>query len=144
MGVAFSGYTPETLGKRILRIPDRLLDAAEIVTEQTVAEAVEFQRHILNAETTRTGALRPGNSAGRNKTGQLIDAVHHETTRSRRSVTGRWGWFDDLGGNPVGKILAQDLGGSPSNIPAARSLITSYMTMKERWRSRMRRMAGSL
>lgn len=113
------------------------IDAAEQVMDQTMQEAVDLQRELLDRAITRSGAERygkgRGQSAGRNDSGMMIGSISSDVEVSGRRVVGRWGWpftaeeyyrFQDFG---TGKI------------PAAHSLLDSFVSMREVWIKRMRR-----
>lgn len=140
MGVVWRNSDLNTL-RTELRAQSRFaIDASEQVMEQTMDEAVELQRTLLDRATTRTGEERlgrgRGNTVGRNDTGQMIGSISSDVETTRNRVTGRWGWpftaedyyrFQDFG---TGKI------------PAAHSLLDSFVAMREVWIRRMKRIAG--
>lgn len=146
MGVSYkSGRTPETVIAGLQRRKVEILNEAETIVDETVTEAVALQRRLLDLAVTRTGSERfargQGGSAGRNDEGDLIAGTSKETKRvGKGRIEGRYGWLNPGGENPLGKIQAQDLGGSPSNIPPAHSLLDSYVALRAKFIARMRRL----
>lgn len=142
MGVVWRNSDLNTLGTELRAQSRFAIDASEQVMEQTMDEAVELQRTLLDRATTRTGEERlgrgRGNTAGRNDTGQMIGSISSDVETTRNRVTGRWGWPK----NAEHYFAAQDFGGSPSRIPAAHSLLDSFISMREVWIRRMKRIAG--
>lgn len=140
MGVKYTRNSPQNLiailERRKREVP---LVAAAIVTE-TVIEAQEIQREFLNKATTQYGAerfARTGRgSAGRNDTGTMIDGIGWEVERvSRNRIDGRWGWVKGI----LDYFVYQEKG---IGVPEARSLLDSYVVVREKFIARMKREFG--
>ncbi len=136
MGVKYTRNSPQNLiailERRKREVP---LVAAAIVTE-TVIEAQEIQREFLNKATTSYGEYRygrgRGGSAGRNDTGTMIDGIGWEVERvSRNRIDGRWGWVKGI----LDYFVYQEKG---IGVPEARSLLDSYVVVREKFIARMR------
>lgn len=146
MGVSYKGgRSPETVIAGLQKRKIDIINEAEKIVEETVTEGLALQRRLLDLAVTRTGSERfaagQGGSAGRNDTGALIAGTSKQTSRvSKTRVEGRYGWLRPTPDNPEGKILAQDFGSSKWNIPAAHSLLDSYMALRAKFYARMRRL----
>ena len=146
MGVSYkSGRTPETVIAGLQRRKIEIVNEAEKIVDETVTEAVALQRRLLDLAVTPTGAKRFAEngkgSAGRNEEGDLIAGTSKETKRvGKGRIEGRYGWLNPGSEDNLGKIRAQDLGGSPSNIPPAHSLLDSYVALRAKFIARMRRL----
>lgn len=119
------------------------IDAATQITEESTLQAVILQRQLLDAAVTGTGSRRiskgVGNTAGRNETGEMIAAIEQEVTATSTRVSGKWGFLKDV----QGYFFAQELGGGPNdNIPAAHSLLDSFIQIREEYIRRLVRMVG--
>lgn len=136
MGVKYTKGSPQNLIAILERRKrEAPIVAAAIVTE-TVKEAQEIQRDFLNKATTPYGEYRFGNgrggSAGRNDTGTMIDAIGYEVDKvSKSRIDGRWGWLKGI----LDYFLYQEKG---IGVPEARSLLDSYVVVRERFIARMR------
>lgn len=139
MGAKFKGMNPEMLSRRIQLNGRVAVDAIEDIIDQTISEAAEDQRNILDAATTPYGAERmgrgQGRSAGRNDSGAMIDSIGQRSFRRGREVVGQWGW---LMGDVPEYIKVQDWGNGLIN--PAHSLLDSYMKARADFIRRMRRM----
>jgi hypothetical protein len=117
-----------------------LIDEVTDIMETTVREAEEIQRNQLDRATTRYGEQRfgagQGGSAGRNDSGDMINAINSEVTASKTRVVGRWGWIDE---GSFQRYFAYQENGT-GRVPAAHSLLDSYMVVKETFKKRMRRL----
>jgi hypothetical protein len=140
MGVKYPKGSPQdmirALERRKQEIPQR---AAAIVTE-TVMEAQEIQREFLDKATTPYGEFRFGNgrggSAGRNDTGTMMDGIGWEVEKvSRTRIDGRWGWLKGI----LDYFVYQETG---VGVPEARSLLDSYVVVREKFVARMKREFG--
>lgn len=144
VGVVWRNGDLRTLETRIGRIPGVALDAAEQIVGETVKEGAAMQRDLLDRATTRTGSERfgrgRGGSAGRNDTGKMIDAIDSTSSATSRRAEGSWGWLPPV--EDAGKIAAQDFGSSRWNIPAAHSLVDSFITTREQFYRRVKRMVA--
>lgn len=139
MGIKYrAGADPRSLAIK-LRIEG---EGIRQEVEQIVAEVVDIgakeQRQLLDRAVTRYGGERfargRGRSAGRNDTGAMIDDVESSVASSKNRVTGRWGWVN--GARDYYKY--QDWG---VGVPAAHSLLDSFMVVRAELQKRLRTMA---
>lgn len=141
MGVTYKGMSFTDLSYRLRLQKAALIDEVTDIMETTMREAEEIQRAQLDRATTRYGEQRfsagQGRSAGRNDTGSMIDAIDSEVEASRTRVVGRWGWIDE---GSFQRYFAYQENGT-GRVPAAHSLLDSYMVVKERFKARMKRLA---
>lgn len=146
MGVRYKGMDMRDLSSRMRLRSNVAIDELEQIVSMTVEEAERDQKALLDRAVTRYGALRmsrgDGRSAGRNDEGDLIDAISSDVKPEKTKVTGKWGWLSLGPENPRGKVLAQDFGGSPSRIPAAHSLLDSYVQARAKFISRISALGG--
>jgi hypothetical protein len=146
MGVSYrSGRTPESVIAGFQRRKVQIVNEAEKIVDETVTEGLALQRRLLDLAFTRTGSERfaknSKGSAGRNEEGDLIAGTSKQTERvSKTRIEGRYGWLSFSGEDELGKIQAQELGGSPSNIPPAHSLLDSYVALRAKFIARMKRL----
>lgn len=140
MGVVWRNNDLNELRTRIRAQSQIASDQAEQVIEMTVREAADMQKDLLNQAVTMTGAERiargRGNTAGRNYSGNMIDAISDQVDLEPGRVIGRYGWIDNLDAY----FQYQDFG--TGRIPAANSLLDSFVALRMRFISRMRRIAG--
>lgn len=120
------------------------IDAAEQIVSQTTEEAAQIQRDLLDKATTPYGVKRfgkgQGGSPGRNDSGAMIAKINTNVQTSRGNTSGSWGWNETFEQAP--EIYAQELGGSPTRIPAARSLVDSFMQVRLTFLKRVSKMVG--
>lgn len=138
MGAKFRGTTPEMLSRRLQINGRATIDALEEIIDQTISEASEDQRNILDAATTPYGAERmakgQGRSAGRNDSGAMIDSIGQRRFRRDREIVGQWGWLMQ---DVPDYIKYQENG--TARIKAARSLLDSYVRARADFIRRVRR-----
>lgn len=138
MGAKFKGTTPEMLSRRLQINGRATIDALEEIIDQTISEASEDQRNILDAATTRYGAERmskgQGRTAGRNDSGAMIDSIGQRRFQRGREVVGQWGWLMQ---DVPDYIKYQENG--TGRIKAARSLLDSYVRARADFIRRVRR-----
>lgn len=142
MGVTWRNGDLRTLSTELRAKSKYAIDATEQITAMSVDEAAELQRELLDRATTNYGRWRMergrGNTEGRNDTGHMIGAITHDVEVGGGRVTGRWGWLFNPADTDA--IRAQDWG--TNVVPAAHSLLDSYVEIRERWLRRMKRLAG--
>jgi len=89
---------------------------------------------------TRYGAKRfaagKGRSAGRDHTGAMIDSISSDVKSAKTEVVGHWGWIDEF----KDYFGYQDWG--TSRVPAAHSLLDSYVQARAKFISRVTALAG--
>jgi hypothetical protein len=138
MGVSYrGGMSPERIAAGLKRRQQIVLEEVEQIVQETVLEAEGLQKELLDRAVTRGGAERfsrgRGGSAGRNDSGDMIRAIDSDTKRSGRTrVEGRFGWLRDK----EAYYGIQDFGGN--GIPAAHSLLDSFLVAREKFKARMR------
>jgi hypothetical protein len=118
-----NGSPLELMGRIETQIHNFHVTAA-IILDETVKEAAVDQAAALNAAETATGRARmaaggPG-TAGRNKTGHMIDEITHESHDEGNLLVGTWGWD-----NPEDYFIKQEFG--YGRIMAANSLQISMV-----------------
>ena len=140
VGVTWRNSDLNTLETRLRNLPGVAIDAAEQIVDQTVSEAAELQREMLDRAVTAGGSNRisrgRGNTAGRNDTGQMIGSITHDTVATSKQVSGEWGWLFEQ----QEYYRFQDFG--TNRIPAAHSLLDSFITMREQFIRRLKRITG--
>lgn len=140
MGVVWRNGDLSKLSTAVGRIPGVAIDSAEQIVTQTVEEGAELQRQLLDAATTRTGNERMargvGNTAGRNKSGQMIGSISSDVQVSSKRVEGEWGF----------PFTAEDYyryqEDGTSRIPAAHALLDSFIALRSVFIRRVVRMVG--
>jgi hypothetical protein len=130
-----NGSPKDLIGKIETQILGFRVTAAVILAD-VVAEAHVEQVAALNAAETRTGIARmdaggPG-TAGRNKTGHMIDEITHETHDEGELLVGTWGWD-----NPEEYFIDQEFG--KGRIEKANSLHISMVEASAQIKSRIRK-----
>lgn len=140
MGVVWRNNDLRELRTRINLQSRIAADAAEQVIQMTTDEAVQVQKQLLDAAVTRTGAARisrgQGRTAGRNDSGTMIEAIDREVSFEQGRVVGKYGWVNGY----QDYFSYQDFG--TGRVPAAHSLLDSFVQMRIRFIQRMRRIVG--
>lgn len=140
MGVVWRNSDLNELRTRINQQQRIAADAAEQVIQMTTEEAVDLQKQLLDQAVTMTGAARisrgRGRTAGRNDSGTMIDAIDRTVEAEQGRIVGRYGWVDGY----QEYFRYQDFG--TSRIPAAHSLLDSFVSLRSRFISRMRGIVG--
>lgn len=140
MGVRYKGMDMRGLSTQ-MRIRSRLaIDEVEQIVSMTVEEAERDQKALLDRAVTRYGAKRMaagrGRSAGRNDTGAMIDAISSEVKANKTTVTGKWGWIDEV----KDYFSYQDWG--TDRVPAAHSLLDTYVQARAKFIARVSALGG--
>ena len=133
------GRAPEDFGGWVEGKIDRNVNALKREVDDAVDEGKELTKQNLDKATTKTGQSgypQGRGSAGRNVTGDMINKVSAGAADEGNTYMGFWGWTSDV---ISPKIFAQELGGSPSAIPAANSLRDSFMVESQKAQQRMSR-----
>lgn len=142
MGVRFR-YTSGSMNDleaAVLTTSQKLADAAERIVKESVDEGMNLQIKTLVDAHTRTGLKRvayqtDSGEPGRDKTGHMIEQIDNDVDISEsaagKTVRGRWGWLDGV--EPY--FVAQDDG--TDIIPAADSLVGSFLTEREKFAARV-------
>lgn len=105
------------IGARLQQTIPQLVEAAQVIVQETVLQGQQQQITALEDAHTKTGLERQakGGEAGRDLTGTMIAEVDSDVAVSGNTVSGGWGWND-----PEAYFLEQDDGFE--KIPAANSL----------------------
>lgn len=139
MGIKWVNGSPQQLTAQLSHKKKVFYDEAEEIVTQTADEAAELQRMFLDRATTPWGETRfasgRGRSAGRNDTGEMIDSIEVEISRTKTSLTGAWGW--PKGYEKYFQIQEWGLG-----VPEAHSLLDSMMAVRATFIRRVRKLAG--
>ena len=140
MGVVWRNNDLKDLATRIQLQRGIAADAAEQVIQTTVDEAEQLQKRLLDNAVTMTGADRisrgRGNTAGRNDSGAMIDAISNTVDAEDGRVTGKYGWVNEQ----RDYFSYQDWG--TKRVPAAHSLLDSFVAVRADFIRRMRRIVG--
>jgi hypothetical protein len=114
----------------VLRTTEQtIIDRGEKLIGSLVDDGLNLQVQILDTAYTKTGIARVaagGESAGRNRSGHMIEQIDNSVESTKESVTGRWGWP-----NPEAYFDEQDSG--TDKIPAADSLVKSFLVIREKF-----------
>ncbi len=136
MGVKFKGEDPEDLIRKLQQRKREIPLKAFAIVDESVKEAEEIQRDFLDKATTPYGEYRfgrgIGRSAGRNDSGDMMKAISSDTKmQSRTLIVGRWGWLKEI----LKYFEIQEKG---YGVPEARSLLDSYVVVREKFMARMK------
>lgn len=136
MGVKYTKGSPQDLIRGFEKRKREIPEKAFAIVSESVKEAEDIQRDFLNKATTRYGEERfgrgRGGSAGRNDTGTMIDGISSDTSRvSKTKIEGRWGWLTGI----LDYFVYQEKG---IGVPEARSLLDSYVVVREKFLARMK------
>jgi len=134
MGIKWTGGGPESLSIKLKVTGEAILEDVEMAVRESVEVGEKEQKQLLDRAVTRYGEYRMsrgrGRSAGRNDTGQMIDAVGSDVESSRNRIVGWWGWVNGA----KDYYRYQDWG---VGVPAAHSLLDSYMVVRNEIRKRL-------
>ena len=134
MGVKWTGGSPKDLSIRLKVTGEAILEDVEAAVRESVEVGAKEQKQLLDRAVTRYGQYRMskgrGRSAGRNDTGKMIDDVGSDVESTRNRIVGWWGWVN--GAKDYYKY--QDWG---VGVPAAHSLLDSYMVVRNEIRKRL-------
>lgn len=135
MGFTFKGARPDKLQTALKLQQAVMRNEVERIMEETLEEAVELQRELLDRAETEWGRYRMskgrGQSAGRRDTDQMYGGITYDVESESTKITGRWGWLWHI----EQYFAAQDWG--TGKIGAAHSLLGSYMQIRERFIKRI-------
>lgn len=135
MGLTFKGGGVGRLQTALKLQQTVMRNEVEQIMEQTMEEAVELQRDLLDKAETEWGRYRMskgrGQSAGRRDTDLMYGGITYDVESERTKITGRWGWLWHI----EKYFAAQDWG--TSKIGAAHSLLDSYVQIRERFIQRI-------
>lgn len=136
MGVKYTKGSPQALIAELQKRKKEIPLKAFAIVDESVKEGEEIQRDFLDKATTRYGEYRfgrnIGNSAGRNDSGDMMKAISSDTKKeSKTLIVGRWGWLKEI----LEYFEIQEKG---YGVPEARSLLDSYVVVREKFMARMK------
>lgn len=131
--IVWTKSDPLTVIANLQAESDGLKETVTGIVSDVVYEAAQEQAKILEDAVTRTGIARAarGGLPGRHETGHMINQISNEVQVDEDHIVGTWGWDD-----PEGYFEEQDWGGE--RIPAAHSLLGSFISAEEKVKRRIR------
>lgn len=133
------GKSPEDFGGWTADRIDKAVESLKREVDDATTEGKDLVRRNLDAATTKTGESgHPSGraSAGRNVTGNMIQKVSNGKEENGDTYTGYFGW---TAADMEVYFFTQELGGSPSAVPAAHALRDAFFEESQRAEARMNR-----